>query len=43
VIQALLGVGENGISEPDMAFPYLVNTYLPTGVKGIVLCALLLR
>ena len=38
---ALFGiVGENGISEPDMAFPYLVNTYLPTGVKGIVLCAL---
>lgn len=38
---ALFGiVGENGIAEPDMAFPYLVNTYLPVGVKGIVLCAL---
>jgi len=38
---ALYGIlGENGLSEPDMAFPYLVKTYLPTGVKGIILCAL---
>lgn len=38
---ALFGIlGENGLSEPDMAFPYLVKTYLPTGVKGIILCAL---
>ncbi|MDP5139311.1 MAG: hypothetical protein NWP83_02440, partial [Spirosomaceae bacterium] len=38
---ALFGiVGQSGIAEPDMAFPYLVNTYLPVGVKGIVLCAL---
>ncbi len=38
---ALYGIlGENGLTEPDMAFPYLVKTYLPIGVKGIILCAL---
>ena len=38
---ALYGVlGENGLAEPDMAFPYLVKTYLPVGVKGLILCAL---
>lgn len=38
---ALLAIlGPEGLSEPDMAFPYLVKTYLPTGVKGIILCAL---
>jgi len=38
---ALYGIlGKNGLAEPDMAFPYLVNTYLPVGVKGLILCAL---
>jgi SSS family solute:Na+ symporter len=40
---ALYGImQENGtpLAEPDLAFPYLVKTYLPTGVKGIILCAL---
>ena len=38
---ALVGIlGQNGLSDPDMAFPYLVNTYLPIGAKGLVLCAL---
>ncbi len=38
---ALYGIlGEQGLSEPDMAFPYLVKNYLPIGVKGIILCAL---
>ena len=38
---ALVGIlGDNGLSDPDMAFPFLVNTYLPVGLKGIVLCAL---
>lgn len=38
---ALVGIlGENGLSEPDLAFPYLVKNYLPIGVKGIILCAL---
>ncbi|MEN0005693.1 MAG: sodium/solute symporter [Bacteroidota bacterium] len=38
---ALFGIlGENGLAEPDMAFPYLVKNYLPVGVKGIILCAL---
>ncbi len=38
---ALFGIlGENGLSEPDMAFPYIVKNYLPVGVKGIILCAL---
>ena len=38
---ALVGIlGDNGLSDPDMSFPYLVNTYLPFGAKGLVLCAL---
>lgn len=38
---ALFGIlGENGLNDPDMTFPYLVNTYLPTGIKGLILCAL---
>lgn len=38
---ALVGIlGKNGLADPDMAFPYLVNTYLPLGAKGLVLCAL---
>ncbi|MDW3645829.1 MAG: sodium/solute symporter [Bacteroidia bacterium] len=38
---ALYGIlGPEGLSEPDMAFPYLVKTYLPIGVKGLILCAL---
>ena len=37
---ALVGIlGENGLSDPDQAFPFLVST-LSTGVKGIILCAL---
>ena len=38
---ALVGIlGESGLTEPDLAFPYLVKNYLPVGVKGIILCAL---
>ena len=38
---ALMGIlGDNGLSDPDMSFPYLVNTFLPWGAKGLVLCAL---
>ena len=38
---ALFGIlGPDGLSEPDMAFPYLVKTYLPVGVKGVILCGL---
>lgn len=38
---ALVGIlGEGALSDPDMAFPYIVSNYLPTGVKGIILCAL---
>lgn len=38
---ALVGIlGENGLTDPDSAFPYLVNTYLPVGLKGLILCAL---
>ena len=33
-------LGKEGLSEPDMAFPYLVKTYLPVGIRGIILCAL---
>lgn len=38
---ALVGIlGENGLSDPDLAFPTLVKEFLPTGVQGIILCAL---
>ncbi len=38
---ALVGIlGQNGLAEPDMAFPYLVKEYLPVGIKGFILCAL---
>ncbi|MEZ5043989.1 MAG: sodium/solute symporter [Saprospiraceae bacterium] len=38
---ALVGIlGSKGLTEPDMAFPYLVSTYLPVGLKGVILCAL---
>jgi SSS family solute:Na+ symporter len=30
----------DSLGEPDLAFPYLVKTYLPIGIKGIVLCGL---
>ena len=37
---ALYGILGDTLSEPDMAFPYLVTTYIPVGVKGIILCGL---
>lgn len=38
---ALVGIlGDGGLADPDSAFPYLVNTYLPVGLKGLILCAL---
>lgn len=38
---ALAGIlAENPLSEPDQAFPYLVKTYLPAGLRGLILCAL---
>ena len=39
---ALFGIldGTGGLAEPDQAFPYLVTTYLPLGVRGLILCAL---
>ncbi len=37
---ALAGVlANNPISDPDMAFPYIVSHYVPTGFRGIILCA----
>ncbi len=33
-------LGDQGLAEPDMAFPYIVKNYLPIGLKGIILCAL---
>ena len=30
----------DSLNEPDLAFPYIVKTYLPVGIKGIVLCGL---
>ena len=37
---ALFGILGDSFNEPDLAFPYLVKTYLPIGLKGIVLCGL---
>jgi SSS family solute:Na+ symporter len=37
---ALYGILGDSLNEPDMAFPYIVNTYLPVGIKGIILCGL---
>ena len=37
---ALYGILGEGLPEPDMAFPYLVDTYIPIGLKGIILCGL---
>ncbi|MEL6389839.1 MAG: sodium/solute symporter [Bacteroidota bacterium] len=39
---ALYGIlrDQGGLDDPDMAFPYLVSTYLPVGIKGLILCAL---
>ena len=37
---ALYGILGDSLGEPDLAFPYLVKTYLPVGVKGIILCGL---
>jgi len=40
---ALYGImAESGatLSEPDGAFPHIVNTYIPVGLKGVILCAL---
>ena len=37
---ALYSILGNSLGEPDLAFPYLVKTYLPVGIKGIVLCGL---
>ena len=37
---ALYGMLGDSLAEPDLTFPYLVKTYLPVGVKGIILCGL---
>jgi len=37
---ALYGILGDGLGEPDLAFPYLVKTYLPVGIKGVILCGL---
>jgi len=38
---ALAGImGDAGLEDPDQTFPYLVTHYLPTGLRGLILCAL---
>ena len=37
---ALYGILGDTLGEPDLAFPYLVKTYLPVGIKGVILCGL---
>ena len=35
---ALYGILGDGLGEPDLAFPYLVKTYLPVGVQELSMC-----
>ena len=37
---ALYSLLDEPLLDPDMAFPYIVNTYVPTGLKGVILCGL---
>ena len=37
---ALYGTLGEGLSDPDMSFPFLVNRYVPIGLRGIILCGL---
>ncbi len=38
---ALAGIlHDQPLADPDQTFPYLVSNFLPTGVRGLILCAL---
>ena len=37
---ALYGEIGDSLTEPDLAFPYMIKTFLPAGLKGIILCGL---
>jgi len=38
---ALAGIlGADALTDPDQTFPYLVKNFLPTGARGLILCAL---
>ena len=38
---ALAGIlTDSPLSDPDQTFPYLVSNFLPTGLRGLILCAL---
>ena len=38
---ALVGIlADNPLTDPDSAYPFVVKNYLPTGVRGLILCAL---
>jgi SSS family solute:Na+ symporter len=37
---ALYGEIGDSLTEPDLAFPYMIKTFLPVGLKGIILCGL---
>ena len=37
---ALYGELGDSLTEPDLAFPYMIKTFLPVGLKGIILCGL---
>ena len=39
---ALAGIlADAPLAEPDQSFPYLVSNYLPLGLRGLIICALL--
>ena len=39
-LYGVLTADGGGLADPDVAFAYMVNTYLPIGLKGLILCAL---
>ena len=37
---ALYSILDQPLTDPDMAFPYLVKNYIPVGLRGLILCGL---
>ena len=37
---ALISILDQPLTDPDMAFPYIVKNYIPVGLRGLILCGL---
>ena len=37
---ALYSILDQPLTDPDMAFPYIVKNYIPAGIRGLILCGL---